>query len=145
MEKNETLKLSFNKDFKMGKVDGEDIFLSPPSWDCGWYWGFGYLGNDDCHYHVDGLAENKNLFDAIKDHFGDSLTITKDDDLWEFCELMVTFYTLKGTARVLGKGNSNYGPNPASDIIKNEKEAERINTIVLPAIFEAISRIIQEY
>lgn len=22
---------------------GEKIFLEEPSWDCGWYWGFGYL------------------------------------------------------------------------------------------------------
>lgn len=23
--------------------DGEKVFLEEPSWDCGWYWGFGYL------------------------------------------------------------------------------------------------------
>jgi hypothetical protein len=24
-------------------TQGEKVFLEHPSWDCGWYWGFGYL------------------------------------------------------------------------------------------------------
>lgn len=24
-------------------TEGEKVFLEEPSWDCGWYWGFGYL------------------------------------------------------------------------------------------------------
>ena len=24
-------------------TDGQKVFLEEPSWDCGWYWGFGYL------------------------------------------------------------------------------------------------------
>ena len=44
----------------IGKNNNENIYLSPPKWDCGWYWGFGYLGNKDCHYHVDGLINKEN-------------------------------------------------------------------------------------
>lgn len=33
------------------------IYLSKHSWDCKWYWGFGYLGNNSCHWHMEGLIE----------------------------------------------------------------------------------------
>ena len=46
--------LKYNK-IKLGVVNNETIYLTPPSWDCDWYWGFGYLGNKNCHYHIDGL------------------------------------------------------------------------------------------
>jgi len=139
----------------IGKRDGKNIYLSSPSWDCGWYWGFGYLGNNDCHYHVDGLTKHENynfetksfqyeftnLFDGFKKHFGNSL-IVRDSQLWKLCELFKTFYVLKETAEVLGRGGSNYGNNPCSDIIKNTDEVERINKIVFPEIFEAIYKIL---
>lgn len=127
----------------IGKNDNENIYLSAPSWDCGWYWGFGYLGNKNCHYHVDGLIakENINLFDAFKKHFGRTL-IVRDSQLWTLCELFKTFYTLKETAEVLGRGGSHFTTNPCKDIIINKDETDRINNIVLPAIFEEIYKIL---
>lgn len=127
--------------FLLGKVDGENIYISAPSWDCGWYWGFGYLGNKNLHYHLSGLSEKhkKNLFDAIKDEFGDTLTIKDDQKLWLFCELMQTAYTLKETAEVLGRGGSHYTSNLHAELIKNPEEVKRINEKVLPAIFDTIA------
>ena len=49
--------IKWTEKIALGKVDGNTIYLSSPSWDCGWYWGFGYLGNKDCHYHIDGLTK----------------------------------------------------------------------------------------
>lgn len=129
----------------MGSVDGEKIYLSAPSWDCGWYWGFGYLGNNNCHYHVEGVAKDKNLWDALREHFGETLTITDEADLWTFCELMQTFYTLKKSAEVLGRGGSHYTTNPVADVIKNEDEAKRINEKVMPAIFDALEDVLKKY
>jgi hypothetical protein len=145
--------------FVLGKVDGRNIYLSAPSWDCSWYWGFGYLGNKDCHYHLSGLTENEwydtekecwrsekfNLYDGIKKHFGDTLTITDEKDLWTFCELVSSAYKLKETAGVLGLGGSNYTTNPVTDIIKNEIETARINEKVLPAIFDALNDLLIKY
>lgn len=135
------MKTNWNKKYTMGIVDGERIQLSPPSWDCGWYWGFGYLGNRNCHYHLDGLNKDKNLYDALKEHFGDSLTI-KEKDLWTFCELIATAYSLKEAAEVLGRGGAHYTTNPCKDIIINKAETDRINSIVLPAIFDQIHLIL---
>jgi hypothetical protein len=128
----------FDDDIILGEVDDRVVYLRKPCWDCDWYWGFGYLGNYNCHYHIDGLDKNKNLYDAIKEHFGDSLTIKDDKKLWLFCELISTFYSLKETAEVLGRGGSNYGENPLADIIKNKTEVDRINNEIMPKIFDAI-------
>lgn len=119
----------------------------PPSWDCDWYWGFGYLQNSDVHYHVDGLCKthNTNMFDALKEEFGKTLTITKDADLWIFCELMQTFYTLKQAAEVLGRGGSNYTSNPCEEVIKDTAYTTRINEMMLPAVFDALDSLLVKY
>lgn len=139
------MKTEFKKDFYLGRnIDGEKIYLRAPSWDCGWYWGFGYLGNDDCHYHFDGLKLLKgrvvNLFDGMKNHFK-HLSIN-DKKLWKFCELMETFYTLKQAAEVLGRGGSHYTSNPCESVIKNPEEVKRINEVVMPAIFNELNTIL---
>lgn len=139
----------------IGQNNGENIYLSPPSWDCGWYWGFGYLGNRNCHYHVSGLktietynneakvftTKSVNLYDGFIEHFGDTLKV-RPSDLWVFVELFSTFYTLKETVEVLGRGGSHYTTNPVKDLIINSDEVTRINNIVLPQIFEEIYKIL---
>ncbi len=128
----------------MGRNENNSrIYLTPPSWDCDWYWGFGYLGNSRCHYHVDGLTtQNLNLFDGIKKHFGDSFVLKTDADIWKFCELMQTFYSLKEAAEILGRGGSNYTSNPCAELIKNPDEVTRINQVLLPAIFAEIYKLL---
>ena len=139
----------------LGYNNNKPIYLSPPSWDCGWYWGFGYIGNKDCHYHIDGLTkidtynnEAKvfttklvNLYDGFTEHFGDTLQV-RNSDLWTLVELFSTFYKLKETAEVLGRGGSHYTNNPCKDLIINVDEVTRINNVVLPQIFEEIYKIL---
>jgi hypothetical protein len=139
----------------LGYNNNEPIYLSPPSWNCGWYWGFGYLGNRNRHYHVEGLTKHEtynfekkffeyeftNLYDGFIKHFGNTLRVRKSE-LWTLVELFKTFYTLKETAEVLGRGGSHYTSNPAKDIIINKDEVTRINSIVLPQIFEEIYKIL---
>lgn len=154
--------------------EGKRVWLEKPSWDCGWYWGFGYLrtmqGNRepskardiDSHTHWDSsVAEShKNAHDWFVDTFGKPTTDIfgnkvkaekgtrmcrfTDQQLWTLCELMATAYTLKETADVLGHGKSNYGENPCAKVIKNTREAKRINSKVLPAIFAEIGKIFDE-
>ena len=149
---------NYNK-VALGKVDGKFIYLSPPSWDCDWYWGFGYLGNKDCHYHVDGLTkietydfdksvwkyEFVNLYDGFKKHFGDTFIVKDDKDIWTLTELFKSFYTLKEYAEFCHIGGAHYTTNPCKDILKNTAENERINNTVLPQIFEEIYKILRKY
>ncbi len=131
--------------FYLGKSGGERIYLTAPSWDCGWYWGFGYLGNKNCHYHVDGLSKNSDLFDGFKKHFGDTFIIKNDSDIWLLSELFETFYHFKKFAEVYHIGGSNYTNNPLKEIIKNGAELKRINEVILPHVFEEIYKVLNKY
>lgn len=129
--------------FGTRKDTGEEIYLSAPSWDCDWYWGFGYLGNKYCHYHLSGYqnGRNINMYDALLADY--NLNPKIKANLWEFCELVLSAYTLKEAAEVLGRGGSHMTTNPCQDIIINKDEVKRINEIVLPAIFNKIEAIFQ--
>ena len=126
------------------KSDNAAIYLTKPSWDCNWYWGFGYLGNSREHYHLSSYANgrNINMRDALLEDYDLNPRIEKQ--LWVFCELVETAYALKKTAEVLGRGGSHYTTNPLSDIIKNPDEVKRINEIVLPSIFNAIAELFEK-
>ena len=139
------MKTNFTKKYKLGEAYGENIYLSAPSWDCGWYWGFGYLGNNNCHYHLDGLMEDDNLYNGLRNHFGDSLRIKDEQDLWTFCELIKTFYTLKEVAEVFGRGGSHYTTNPIAELLIDKKKVDEINQIILPALFDEVAKILEKY
>ena len=167
--------MNTNDYYYIGKnADGEKVWLEKPSWDCGWYWGFGYLetmmGNREpskardiqCHTHWDSCVSNsrKNAYDWFVETFGKPTTDMwgnkekadkdtrrcrfTDKQIWTLCELMQTAYSLRRTAEVLGRGKSNYSENPCVKVIKNTREAKRINSKVLPAIFAEIGKIFDE-
>lgn len=114
-------------------VEDERVWLSPPSWDCDWYWGWGYMGNRNLHYHMSSLFGKTHMYQGIKDHFK-SFAI-HDKDLWTFCELVRTFYHLRETSDVLTRGGSHYTNNPLEELIKDTDYAKHINTVLMPAIF----------
>ena len=124
----------------LGKLDGEKVWLPPPSWDCGWYWGYGYIQNINLHTHFNMLDTNDNLFNAIQKRFDSTFTL-QGDKLWTFCELMVTFYALKEIVEVYDRGGSHYASNPLADIIRNHEEVKRINETLLPKIFIEIDKL----
>lgn len=143
---------TFNKDiYLLGQdADGTNYWLEAASWDCDWYWGFGYIetytnNNNpsrardiESHSHFDSLGakENKNLYDAFKEKF--IVTPLSDKELWTLCELMKSFYTAKKYAEMLHTGGAHYTTNPCRDIIQNDKEYNRINKIVIPAICKEV-------
>ena len=129
----------------LGRVDGECIYLSAPSWDCGWYWGFGYLGNRNCHYHIDGLMKGQNLYDGFKGHFGDSFKVTEDRDIWRLAELFTSFYALKESAGLFHRGGSHLTTNPCKEVLQRLDLHKEINEIMLPAIFHEIYEILNKY
>ena len=92
-----------------------------------------------------GIENNRNMRDAIKDMFGDTLTIKDNNDLWAFCELMQSFYVLKKAAELYGRGRTNYGPNACKDILQNTEETKKINGILLPSIFDALESLLHKY
>lgn len=147
---------AFGKEiYLLGKdSEGTLYWLEEPKWDCGWYWGCGYVetytNNKNpqnardikSHQHFDGLffKKKKNGYDAFKDFFVES--VLTDKELWALIELMKTIYTLKETAEVLGRGGSHYTTNPCKEIVINQDEVKRINEIVLPALFKAVKEVL---
>ena len=134
----------------------QKYYLRTASFDCGWYWGIGYvqtftnkrnprLSKDISSYdHFDAMffgIENRNGFDAFREAF--PFNPFSDDEIWEICELMKSAYTARHYADMLYCGGSNYTENPAKDIIKNSEEYDRINKVVIPEIMEKLYAILK--
>lgn len=147
---------AFKKDiYLLGKDEnGVKYWLEEATWDCDWYWGGGYVetytNNDyphlakdiNSHQHFDGLCfkGNKNGYDAFKEFFVE--TPFTDKEIWKICELMKVFYIAREYSDMIHRGGAHYTVNPASEIIKNDAEYERINKIVIPAIMQNLYEIL---
>jgi hypothetical protein len=139
---------SFDTSWKLNHYLGKrkdsrhSVRIIAPKWQCEWYWSFGWLETSNEHYHLDGYqnGRNINMYDALK--FDYVLNENIDKNLYLFCELSLTAYSLKKTAEVLGRGGSHMCTNPLSELIKNSKEVDRINKIILPAVFNKLNLLI---
>ena len=137
------------------KEDGRNVYLEEPSWDCGWYWGFGYLetytNNKNpqlardiyTHSHFDGdiIKGKSNAFYNFKEYFEE--TTLSDGEIWKLCDYMNTFYTLKETARIFGSGCSYFTEKAKIDEIHQQELANDINKIYLPKLFENITKLFE--
>jgi hypothetical protein len=111
---------AFRKDIYLlgADKDGTFYWLEAPKWDCGWYWGFGYVEtytnnksperskDISSHQHIDssflgqvGGVYVHNLHDCPKLH---QPTFTEKEG-WELSELFKQFYLLKEFAAFTGK------------------------------------------
>ena len=124
----------------LGKLDGEKVWLAPPSWYCDWYWGYGYIQNNNLHTHFNLLDTNDNLFNAMQRRFNGTFSL-QGSNLWTFYDLLQTFYSLKEIAEVYSRGSSPYTSNQLADILRNPKEYKRINEKLLPKIFIEIDKL----
>lgn len=136
--------------------EGTYYWLEEASWDCDWYWGFGYVEtytNNKCpeesrdiesHQHFDGLFLKgpKMCKDMFDEFFNE--TPLNDGEKWKLLELMKTIYTLKEYSEVVYRGGSNITSNPLMEVIKSEEEYNRINKTVLPQLFEEVYKILGE-
>lgn len=136
--------------------DGKKLWLEEPSWDCNWYWGFGYCetytNNNNpekakdisSHQHFDGLflKQNGNSFDVFKKYFTE--TPLTNDEIWLLLDYMATFYTLKETAEIMFRGCSHYTQNAFLDCVKNEERYTEINQKILPVLFDKITSLLGE-
>lgn len=148
---------AFGKEiYLLGKdAEGTLYWLEEPSWDCGWYWGFGYietytnnknphLARDiNSHQHFDGLFMNKNKcsFDAFKEFFVE--TPLSDNEIWELCDYMKTFYSLKEVAELFKRGYSYYTERAKIDDLKNQEQEDIVNKQWLPEVFKRIKKLLK--
>ena len=140
--------IAFNKKIYLlgADAEGTKYWLEAPSWDCDWYFGFGYVEtytNNDCpsrardiesHQHFDGLFLNNSTvsaFDTFKAFFKETTLDQKEIHL--LIDYMSSFYKLKDVAKTLGVGYSNM-----------TETAKEINEKILPAIFKRIDILLSD-
>ena len=99
------------------------LYLSKHSWDCGWYWGFGYIGNSRLHMHIDSLINGEYDVNKI---FDGSTGITQDQ-WWIIRDLFRQAYALKAAAEVYQYGGHQTSKPGITDCIKNLEMAAQIN------------------
>lgn len=115
-----------NKKFMLLGIrkDKVKVWMEQASFDCEWYFGFGYLEvlnhrhtDINEHYHFSSLMEKFGL-DSLKENFVSS-TLTEKEQ-WVLFDLMKTFYTLKDVSELYHNGNSHYTTHDLS--LKNEQK-----------------------
>lgn len=132
------------------KEDNKKVYLAKATWDCKWYWGFGYVNTFTPrdiydHQHFDSLFLKNNIFDSFKEYF--KQTTLTDDEIWLLLGYMKEFYIAGKYAELLRHGN--YITSRAVSFTEeknkeaNQKEIERINKILLPELFEKIYKLLE--
>lgn len=143
--------------YLLGKdKNGIYYWLEESKFDCGWYWGIGYvetytnneypnLAKDiDSHQHFDGLFFNKtkNGYDIFKEFFVET-TLT-DKEIWILLELMKSLYITRQYSDMIYRGGAHYTNNPCKDILKNGAEYLRINDEVIPNLLSEVYKLLSE-
>jgi hypothetical protein len=162
---------AFNKDvYLLGKdKEGINYWLESPKWDCGWYWGFGYVEtylhnrkpstakDIDSHQHIDssfmGSMEEydmekhcfvkaeyvNNIYDCPKL----ACVTFSESEGWKLSELFNQFYLLKDMAAFSGKTlpgcHTTTSPVNHGDL---SIWSEKINKELIPRITAEIIRIL---
>lgn len=145
--KKETKKIFGKKHYLLGtNHEGLKVWLVEPSWDCGWYWGFGYIEiyskNQKTlytHTHFDSLFLNvKYGWEKIEKYFKETTLTYKEQ--WKLLDYMKSFYTLRKTSDLVHQGHSNYSTTPLQ--LKDDEMYEKINKVMLPSLFEEIKKLL---
>ena len=121
------------------KADNNRYYLRKPKFDCGWYWGLGYLATGrGSHLHFDTYFENKPFCDALADF--DDTPFTKEES-YIITDYMGQLYTLSEMADMLHLGNTHVTSNAkVLEQFKEQNTAEykRICNVLIPTVWNAL-------
>jgi hypothetical protein len=120
-------------------INNEKLYLEKHSWDCGWYWGFGYIGNKNLHTHYDIMMhdfEFKNIWQE---------TPFTDNQWYVINDLFIQAYALKKAADVYKHGGYITNLKGTTDKIINIDMYNKINKdleIILNTLWDYMYNII---
>lgn len=140
------------KHYLLGIRDNQRYYLQEASWDCGWYWGLGYVesyagkGTSDkswrSHQHFDGMfLKPGGYVEGFRNFFDETVDLT-DKEIWKLLELMKSAYTARHYSDMLHIGGAHYTLNPCKETIQDEAEYKRINEVVIPALMKEVYKIL---
>lgn len=159
---------AFRKDiYLLGwDADGINYWLEAPSWDCSWYWGFGYVEtytnnanpskakDINSHEHISGFMGQQEEYDSAKGCFVKgkyihnlidckkfARTTFDEKESWELSELFNQFYFLKDAAEHFKHGKCNTA-NSKVALWKDEAKAKEINEVLIPQVTARILEIL---
>ena len=117
------MKTTTNKILLGRTTEYGNVYLSKHSWDCDWYWGFGYLGNNNCHFHIKSMLQQEH--DVTKLFSSTSLT---QKQWWVIRDLFIQAYALKAASAVYRYGGHQSTLVGVTDCIKNKELEDKINS-----------------
>lgn len=121
------------------KKDNNRYYLRKPTFDCGWYWGLGYLATGrGSHLHFDSYFKDKLFCDAWVDF--DDTPFTKDE-AYIITDYMRQLYTLRKTADMYHLSNTHITSN--AKVLEqfagqNIAEYKRICNVLIPTVWNAL-------
>ena len=116
------LKKSNRLTIKLGTYDNEVIYLTKHTWDCDWYWEMGYVGNKNCHFHIDSLITGEYEVNKIF-----SETWITQTTWWVIRDLFKQAYSLKEAAATYRYGGHQSTRPGITDILKCQSKADILN------------------
>lgn len=119
--------------------DGQEVFMKKPEWSCEWYWSFGQIKSKDTHTQLRWLGDSC-LYNNINDYFSQFNLSGKQ--LWTFCELVESIYTLKKTAELFHRGGSHITTNPLREQLINKDWTNHINEVLIPNQIDELYKVL---
>ena len=146
---------AFGKDvYLLGKdVDGVAYWLESPSWDCGWYWGFGYIET-----YTSNMMPSRSKDINSHQHAGDFMkwaiewngkdpklkeTTFSDNEAWQLSELFKRFELFKELAGYYHRGGAQIATIKNEDSKKDAAKTKQINEVEIPYITGKILEILK--
>lgn len=132
--------------------DAIKYWLEEPKWDCGWYWGFGYIEtytnnsspstsrDINSHHHANEFLGKwwykwNNSEPILLD------TTFNEKEGWELCELFEQFYFLQKAAEMFKDGKA-HCTNTTIPLWKDEVKVKEINETLIPNVTKRIIEIL---
>lgn len=131
---------------------GVKYWLESPSWDCGWYWGFGYIetytnnDNPKISRDINSHQHAEKFMSKWFTEWNGSKPILKETTFnekegWELSELFEQFYFLKEAAENFGRGKC-HTANAEVKLWKDEAKTKEINEVLIPMVTARIIEIL---
>ena len=119
------------------KKDNNRYYLRKPTFDCGWYWGLGYLATGrGSHLHFDSYFKEIPFYDYSFDD-----TPFTQEEKYIIADYMRQLYALREMADILHCGNTHITSNAKAleqFAEQNTVEYKRICNVLIPTVWNAL-------